>query len=89
MVAKIAIFCSFTACDTLNLLSISCATTSLNLFTVGRSLSPGTRCFSIVHLLQDRSKNKRLFWFHIELLWQFAMAQEQLPFAPLCFTAPL
>ena len=66
-----------------HLLSISCATTSLNLFTVGRSLSPGTKCFSIVSLLQDRSKNKKLFWFQTDLLWQSAMAQEQLPFASL------
>ena len=89
MVARIATFCSLTASDTLNLLSISCATTSLNLFTVGRSLSPGTRWFFNSSFIQGRSKNKKLSQFHTELLWQFAMAQEQLPFGPLSSTVPL
>ena len=42
MVAKIAIILFF---DTLNLLSVSCASTSLKVFAVGRSLSPETRWF--------------------------------------------
>ena len=64
MMAKIAIFCSLTASDTLNLFCIFCATISLNLFTHPHLGQDG---FSVVHLLQDRSKNKKLSRFHTEL----------------------